>query len=742
MLPTLFLMLRAFAAPRPPSPVLKSIADNPYALVNVSAADMPASPDVLQLGKRSTRALSRCLADNPDANLRSACAEMLGTLGDASALPTLHAALEDWEPQVRLRVIQALGQIAAPQSAQPMIAAWSRAPESSNERAAILTSLAALGSGPAVSFIRHVFDDSDELGTVAYAAIWRNRHLVGKSIMIEETDRALRKDDESLQHQAALKAAQIRSPKLVRSLVRRIDASDANLRNKVIRALGLIGDKRAEPALLRLLPSVRDARLLNNLAFALERIDRPAFFTEVEKLITHKQAIIRMNAAFVVGDVRRQEGLPLLGKALADPSDRVRLMAIEAARKLPDPAPLLVQAMGDSDEGVRVEAVAAGDQLSRPLPLLSKAMRDSSDRVRLQAVEVASQLPHPPAPLLISALKDPVEAVQRAALEGIHHGKLSLAIPALQPFLTDPRQPLFEPAIYALHDLAAGDPLWSATPAGSGELIHRLLFTSDNPGVRHRAALALAALGDPRVHEYAVTCLLSAKCTLPEVSPLLEKERDESVIRRLQLQWVRGKPELAPLIVKLRPPGASELARADLELRDDGDHQGILNSAEILAELHENAARPQVAARLDGAGAWQRLRLLLLLGRLGDSQAAQRVAALLDELPVEWLPVAASLLSSVEDPGEREALAAELSRREGRADYRLELAVAAVQLAWQPKALPPRLLDGVVARRPRERELSRRYLRAAPAETLSAALAREKRAEVREALLPADEPNE
>jgi HEAT repeat protein len=733
VLPTLFLMLHAWAAPRPTSPILKAIEKNPYALVNVTAADMPASPDVLQLGKRSTQALSRCLADNPDANLRADCASMLGTLGDVSALATLHVALEDWEPEVRLRVIQALGQLADHRSTQPLIAAYARNDETNENREAVLKSLGALGDKSAIAFLRKILDGNEHRPT-AFAALWRNRHLVSKGVLIDEVDSALRSEDGALQYAAALKAAELRSPKLVKALVRHIDAPDANLRNKVIRALGLIGDKRAEPALLALLPKVRDARLLNNVAFALERIDRPAFFAEVQRLITHKQAVIRMNAAFVVGDVQRQDGAALLQKALSDPSDRVRLEAIEAAGKLPEPAPLLLQALHDDSESVRLQAVTAGEKLRQPLPLLTQAMRDASHQVRHQAVVVASTMKQPPAPLLISALNDPDPAVQRAALDGIAQSKLSLAIPALQPFLADPKAPLYEPAVYALHELAAADPLWSATRAGSNDLIHDLLFASDDAARRHRAALTLAQLGDGRVHDYAVDCLFGNRCALPDVAPLLVKEADPSVIRRLELVWARGKPEWGPLLVKLRAPGLGELARADLELRGDADLAGVLRSTELLVDLGETSARPQVVARLDRAGTWQRLRLLLLLGRLGESQAAARVGAILDELPVEWLPDAAAVLGDVQDPSERKQLLTELTRRQGRPDYHLALAAAAVQLAWQPRALPPRLLDGVAAAQPRERELSRRYLRRAAPEGVTAALTHDRRSEVREEL--------
>ena len=57
-----------------------------------------------------------------------------------------------------------------------------------------------------------------------------------------------------------------------------------------------------------------------------------------------------------------------------------------------------------------------------------------------------------------------------------------------------------------------------------------------------------------------------------------------------------------------------------------------------------------------------------------------------------------------------------------------------MELAWQPREVPRRLLDGVAARRPRERELSLRYLRTASTEALASARTRERRPEVREVL--------
>ncbi len=96
--------------------ILAKIPRDPSVLINVTYRDMPSSPDILNLGKRSTKALERCLSDNVDANVRSLCAVVLQALGDRRALPTLHAALEDWEVDVRWQVVRALGAIPDPSS--------------------------------------------------------------------------------------------------------------------------------------------------------------------------------------------------------------------------------------------------------------------------------------------------------------------------------------------------------------------------------------------------------------------------------------------------------------------------------------------------------------------------------------------------------------------------------------------------------------------------------------------------
>jgi HEAT repeat protein len=160
---------------------------------------------------------------------------------------------------------------------------------------------------------------------------------------------------------ATFAASELQSPQLSSPLIALMRSPDARIRNRAVYALGKIGDHSSSRALVAQIPQVRESRMLNNIAFALERLDPTAFYQTAQGLVTHSQAQIRMNAAYVVGDVRRPEGLPLLRTALDDKNDSVRLSAITAIGKLdaPDGAKLLDKYVDDPNASLRSAAVYA-----------------------------------------------------------------------------------------------------------------------------------------------------------------------------------------------------------------------------------------------------------------------------------------------------------------------------------------------------------------------------------------------
>src|SRR4029078_7487352 len=283
--------------------LMEAIPRAPVALVNVSAADMPASPDILFLGKRSTRALERCLSDNADAHLRAVCSGMLGTLGDRSALPALHAALGDWEAEGRREGIRALGKLPADLSVDPLRALYAGGDEEVGVRHGILRTLGAIGHSKGVALIRRELDKSrkelagpgGDLRRTALQSLWRCRHRVSPGVIVDEVTRALapprgndrviekmlEANDAELTRDAIAKASQLRSGRFMTALIALIFSPDDKTQNRAIQAFGLLGDKRAVPAVAKLLPTARNARLLNNIAFALQRLDDRAFTHEI-----------------------------------------------------------------------------------------------------------------------------------------------------------------------------------------------------------------------------------------------------------------------------------------------------------------------------------------------------------------------------------------------------------------------------------------------------------------------------
>jgi HEAT repeat protein len=319
--------------------LLASIPKDPSVLINVGYRDMPASPDLVNLGKRSTKALERCLADNVEVDARARCAVVLEALADRRALPTLHSALADWEALVRYRVVKALGAIPDASSVAPLIQLYQRKDEESHIRAQILRTLGSISDQRVVTLLRKELaakpgEGEEDLRPQAFDALWMNRHLMNRNTLIDDVKKVLGSDNQALVLAATLASAEVRSPKLTAALIPLMEGGNIEIANKAIYALGRIGDKTATKALLDRLPHVRESRMLNNIAFALERLDKKAFYGEIAKTIEHKQAVIRLNSAFVLGDVSHKEGLPLLEKSLGDASDFVRTSTIAAIGKL------------------------------------------------------------------------------------------------------------------------------------------------------------------------------------------------------------------------------------------------------------------------------------------------------------------------------------------------------------------------------------------------------------------------
>jgi len=608
--------------------ILAKIPKDPSVLINVTYRDMPSSPDILNLGKRSTKALERCLSDNVDVNVRSLCAVVLEALGDRRALPTLQAALEDWEVDVRYRVVRALGAIPDKSSVDPLLKLFARKDEEIYVRSAILDSLGSISDQRVVRMLRGLLrkkpdeDNGEDFRAQAFNALWRNRHLMGQPTLVGDCLDALRSDNDSLVLAATLAAAELRSPRLVNALIPLMEHSWPEVRNKAVYALGRIGDKKATKALLARLPKVRESRMLNNIAFALERLDKQAFYGSIKEVIEHKQAIIRLNAAFVLGDVKHAEGLPMLQHALQDASDFVRTSAIVAVGKL-----------------------------------------------------------------------------------GTNAAQTKAAIAALEPFVSHPNLSVRQEAIYAIHALTQG---------GRRDLIHDELYQLDrrkHSGIVERAALELGKAGDPRVHDYLVTCLLRGACTQRTVGPYLQKHGRAGAKGRVLLAWARRDTGLSNLVAQLQPPGTLPVAVS--ALRDDWAYPRsdmTHTSLRILGSVGDSSVSSLLERRANTRHTWARVEGRVALARLGHGDAPNLLLAEMDNLPAAWFPRFAKAMSRVHEPAVRSKLDPGLEQKQADQDVNIALAAAAIRLSWDPDKAVFRFLDALASPSSHERDLAERYL--------------------------------
>ena len=652
------------AAGRPLSPrerILAEIPDDPKVLINVKYRDMPGSPDILEWGKRSTRALERCLADNVDANIRVRCAVTLNALGDRRALKTLQTALADWDADVRREVVRALGRMPDASSVDPLIALYRRADEESHVRFAVLQTLAKISDQRVVRFLRKEMagkpdEDEPDFRPAAFRALWSQRHLMRRTTLVGDVRDALRGDNDSLVYEATLACAELRSDRLVDALIPLMEHKWEGVRNKAVYALGRIGDKKATKALLERLPKVRESRMLNNIAFALERLDKDAFYEAIDDLATHKQAVIRLNAAFVLGDVRHAEGLPLLKKALADDSEYVQTSAVVAVGKL-----------GTTDETKRQEA-----------------------------------------------------------------------LDALKPFVNQGNVVMREHAIYATHHLSKG---------GRLDLIHDRLFELDPNrygysrarAIKHRAAIALAEAGDPRVKDYIVDCVIRGSCSTRNTRTYVAARADRSIEGKVLLGWARGNYGLTSMVSALGPNGAKPIATSVLE--DAWSRPRSLHTREalqVLGKLGDDTVLPLVQRRANTRYLWPKVHGHMASLRLGDAGAADEVVAALQQMPAEWLPGSVSAIAIADEKAARDTLGPKLEALQKDPDVDVALAAAAVRLRWNPDQAVFRLVDGLRSQSAYERDLAERYLEKAPAERvtflLRRALAREGSADVADRL--------
>lgn len=245
-------------------------------------------------------------------------------------------------------------------------------------------------------------------------------------------------------------------------------------------------------------------------------------------LMDEAQGTVKLKVVRALGLLRERKAVSALSALLGDPSAEFRLAAAKSLGRIADPASaeLLVKALSDSDDEVREAAAAAladCDNGSHAHALVD-LLKDKNRLVRLAAVDGLGRLGSADAlAVLEGQLDDKDPAFQRHVFKAIG----SLNTPQATPFLkrglaskdayvrsfsaealsSRPRDPKLEPVligllgdeslavrIRALEALAA----WKSR-AAVGSMIKAL--RASEPTLRWKAAQALGDIGDPKARE-------------------------------------------------------------------------------------------------------------------------------------------------------------------------------------------------------------------------------------------------
>lgn len=103
--------------PSPPSvarrhqEILERLPGEHDLLINLDPVDLPATSDLIRLGRRATPGIVNGLVNSMSPQVRSSCAAVLTATRDPRALEPLLDALDDPELSVRWRAVDALGSI-------------------------------------------------------------------------------------------------------------------------------------------------------------------------------------------------------------------------------------------------------------------------------------------------------------------------------------------------------------------------------------------------------------------------------------------------------------------------------------------------------------------------------------------------------------------------------------------------------------------------------------------------------
>lgn len=440
---------------------------------------------VLRYGSAAVRPLAEAVNRRSEPLVCENAAELLGMLGDKTAVPVLLTHLKHPVLTVRQAVLRALGSLGGDAAYEGLLQALGQPAT----RDTALGVLGQLRTARTVEQLKHylqqfLYEGQPDMRGAAALAL----SLFGDEMSVGILLNAMRQPDEHIRQAAAEALARVRGQRAVGPLIEALGDRDWLIRQKAVEALGQIPDGRAVAALL---PLTRDPewRVRRALVMALIHMGEGRGYESLRELARDADRWVRrlvMDLAAAYNDNRAVE---LLRLGLRDSDPHVCAAALISLGRRRDA--LAAEAVADflyeGPLASRLAAVRAATLIPSPQNVrrLSQLADDADENIRMAVAEALGELADETGvEALENLLRDTAPAVQSRAAEALAHLKTPRAVEALAEALGHPEARPTAQAQLAQMGLTA---------------IRALLNTARSSDAAVRAAAA-GALGELRAH--------------------------------------------------------------------------------------------------------------------------------------------------------------------------------------------------------------------------------------------------
>ena len=494
--------------------------------------------------------------DDRDPNVSAAAAENLGKIGDPEAIPHLVKALAKNDLWLRFTVLEALGKIGKPMPIDVVVPLLGE----TLLKKAVFDCIGAIGGADSTHFLLQGFNEKAKSAReAAITALMKMRDRLPAELASELVDERLRG---------------LAGSSLVESLIAALDGADVDVKEAMVRTLGLIGDSRAAVSLVR---GCHDERLRKRCLEALAMVGAAGMVSLVDAFNAADDQE-RCAIAYVCGELKYEACAPLLRDGMRDRSPELRKISMSAAGKAG-----LTQLIDDIllllENGAPEEQEAAISALSR----LAEGDRKAVVRVAAELAGANVSGKRHSSAMLFAALKDDEKlsllikdedaVVRKAAVMSLAALKSAGCVPYLIMALADEDAEVRCAVAGALGEI------------GGDEVLAPLLLAlkDEDSWVKCAALRSLGRLGSEEA--------------LPVIIEALENAQGLELIAALETVAEIGGDNVAPIMKKALENPDEEVVKAAIEiLAQDGEAWIDENAEKLLSHVHWDVRRTFIKA--------------------------------------------------------------------------------------------------------------------------------------------------